>query len=228
MNAEEKREFKKLQESSKGLIHSRQFPGLKDLLSQFYPDKNHFIYELLQNAEDAGATSVRFKVLPEKLTFIHNGTEPFSIKHIDAITNISLSTKLDEDSKAGKFGIGFKSVYAFTETPYIYTDDICFKITDMFLPDEIPQRATNGETIFEFPFDNIKLSATEAIEKIETGLKDINATTLLFLTNIKEIIYTLSNGKSGIIEAKHDTKSERTDEISKYIFFGIRTLLGCL
>lgn len=74
MNAEEKREFKELQESSKGLIHSRQFPGLKDLLSQFYPDKNHFIYELLQNAEDAGATSVRFKVLPEKLTFIHNGT----------------------------------------------------------------------------------------------------------------------------------------------------------
>lgn len=218
MNAEEKRKFKELQESSKGLILSRQFPGLKDLLSQFYPDKNHFIYELLQNAEDAGATSVRFKVLPDKLTFIHNGTEPFSIKHIDAITNISLSTKLDEDSKAGKFGIGFKSVYAFTETPYIYTDDICFKITDMFLPEETPQRATNGETIFEFPFDNIKLSSTDAIEKIEAGLKDINATTLLFLTNIKEIIYTLSNGKSGIIEAKHDTKSERTDEISKYIF----------
>ena len=29
MNAEEKQEFKKLQESSKGLIKSRQFPGLK-------------------------------------------------------------------------------------------------------------------------------------------------------------------------------------------------------
>lgn len=218
MTAEEKQEFRKLQESSKGLIQSRQFPGLKTLLSQFYPDKNHFIYELLQNAEDAGASSVRFEVLSNKLIFAHNGTEPFSIKHIDAITNISLSTKLDEDSKAGKFGIGFKSVFAFTETPHIYTDDICFKITDMFLPEEIPQSTTNGETIFEFPFDNIKLPANVAIEKIETGLKYINATTLLFLSNVREIVYTLSNGKSGIIEAKHDTKSEQTDKISNYVF----------
>ena len=218
MNAKEKQEFKKLQESSKGLIQSRQFPGLKTLLSQFYPDKNHFIYELLQNAEDAGASSVRFEVLPDRLIFAHNGTEPFSIKHIDAITNISLSTKLDEDSKAGKFGIGFKSVFAFTETPYIYTDDICFKIVDMFLPEEIPQKYTNGETIFEFPFDNVKLPATDAIEKIEAGLKDISATTLLFLTNVREITYTLINGKSGIIEAKHDSKSEKNDAISKYVF----------
>ena len=80
MNAEDKKEFKKLQESSKGLIQSRQFPGLKTLLSQFYPDKNHFIYELLQNAEDAGASSVRFEVLPDRLIFAHNGTEPFFYK----------------------------------------------------------------------------------------------------------------------------------------------------
>ena len=217
MNAEEKEKFKELQENSKGLIQSRQFPGLKRLLSQFYPDKNHFIYELLQNAEDAGASSVRFEVLKEKLIFAHNGKEPFSIKHIDAITNISLSTKLDEDSKAGKFGIGFKSVFAFTETPYIYTDDICFKITDMFLPEEVPQRSTSGETIFEFPF-NGKMPANIALEKIEAGLKDINATTLLFLTNIKEIVYTLSNEKTGIIEAKHNVKSKKTDAIGEYVF----------
>lgn len=218
MNTEEKQKLKELQESSQGLIQSRQFPGLKTLLSQFYPDKNHFIYELLQNAEDAYASNVRFEVLPDKLVFAHNGTEPFSIKHIDAITNISLSTKLDEDSKAGKFGIGFKSVFAFTETPYIYTDDICFKIIDMFLPVEIPQKSTKGETIFEFPFNNEKLLPADAIEKIEKGLQDISATTLLFLSNVREITYTLSNGKSGIIEAKHDPKTEKTDEISGYVF----------
>jgi len=218
MTAEEKRELERIRADRKGVVDSELFPGLKQLLSQFYPDKNHFIYELLQNAEDAGASNVRFEVMPDKLLFVHNGSEPFSIKHIKAITSIANSTKTTEDSKAGKFGIGFKSVFAFTETPHIYTDDICFKITDMFLPEEIPQRTTNGETIFEFPFDNIKLPANDAIEKIETGLKDINATTLLFLSNVKEIVYTLSNGKSGIIEAKHDTKSKKTDELSEYIF----------
>lgn len=218
MTTEEKRELERIRADRKGVVDSELFPGLKQLLSQFYPDKNHFIYELLQNAEDAGASNVRFEVMPDKLLFVHNGSEPFSIKHIKAITSIANSTKTTEDSKAGKFGIGFKSVFAFTETPHIYTDDICFKITDMFLPEEIPQRATNGETIFEFPFDNNKLPANVAIEKIEAGLKDINATTLLFLSNVKEIVYTLSNGKSGIIEAKHDTKSKKTDTISEYIF----------
>lgn len=218
MTAEEKQELERIRHDRKGVVDSELFPGLKQLLSQFYPDKNHFIYELLQNAEDAGASSVRFEVLPNKLIFAHNGSEPFSIKHIRAITSIANSTKTTEDSKAGKFGIGFKSVFAFTETPHIYTDDICFKITDMFLPEEIPQRTTNEETIFEFPFDNSKLPANIAIEKIEAGLKDINATTLLFLSNVKEIVYSLSNGKSGIIEAKHNTKNKKMDTISEYIF----------
>ena len=158
MTSDEKIEFEKLQKSSKGLIESRQFPGLKKLLSQFYPDKNHFIYELLQNAEDAGATRVEFQVCNDKLIFSHNGLEPFTNRHIDAITNISFSTKLEDDSKAGKFGIGFKSVYAFTETPYIYTDRISFAIKDMFYPEELPSRKTQGMTIFEFPFNNEKLS----------------------------------------------------------------------
>lgn len=111
MNAEEKQEFKKLQESSKGLIKSRQFPGLKTLLSQFYPDKNHFIYELLQNAEDAGASNVRFEVLPDRLIFAHNGTEPFSIKHIDAITKLAKSSNERLYVRKRNRGIDFRCSY---------------------------------------------------------------------------------------------------------------------
>jgi hypothetical protein len=29
-----------------------------DIFEDFYPDKAHFVYELLQNAEDAGATEI--------------------------------------------------------------------------------------------------------------------------------------------------------------------------
>ena len=218
MTSEEKIEFEKLQKSSKGLIESRQFPGLKKLLSQFYPDKNHFIYELLQNAEDAGATRVEFQVCNDRLIFSHNGPEPFTNRHIDAITNISFSTKLEDDSKAGKFGIGFKSVYAFTETPYIYTDRISFAIKDMFYPEELPSRRTQGMTIFEFPFNNEKLSPEQAIEKIEKGLRDISATTLLFLSNVREINYTLTNGKAGIIIAEHEDKNSFDAEDAGFTF----------
>ena len=34
--------------------------GLMRLLADLYPDNAHFIYELLQNAEDAGAHKVTF------------------------------------------------------------------------------------------------------------------------------------------------------------------------
>ena len=33
-----------------------------DVLDDFYPDKAHFIYELLQNAEDAEAPEVNFRL----------------------------------------------------------------------------------------------------------------------------------------------------------------------
>ena len=36
------------------------YVGLKKLLTELYPDKAHFIYELLQNAEDQDATKVEF------------------------------------------------------------------------------------------------------------------------------------------------------------------------
>ena len=34
--------------------------GIQRLLTDLYPDSAHFVYELLQNAEDAGATRVEF------------------------------------------------------------------------------------------------------------------------------------------------------------------------
>ena len=45
-----------------GGVNSSVYPGLKTLVSQIYPDEAHFIYELLQNAEDAQATEVEFSI----------------------------------------------------------------------------------------------------------------------------------------------------------------------
>ena len=36
--------------------------GIKNLLTELYPDNAHFIYELLQNAEDTEATEVKFSL----------------------------------------------------------------------------------------------------------------------------------------------------------------------
>ena len=71
------------------------FKGIKNTLTKLYTSSGHFIFELLQNAEDVSATSVNFKLYKNKLVFEHNGTRPFNINDIDSITNIGDSTKED-------------------------------------------------------------------------------------------------------------------------------------
>ena len=91
-----------------------------------YSDQAHFIYELLQNADDAGATRARFYLKPDELIFVHNGTGHFSITapdpeseerdaqnktlgDVNAITSVGSSNKTD--NAIGKFGVGFKAVF---------------------------------------------------------------------------------------------------------------------
>lgn len=200
------KKFEEIRADRMGVVKSSVYPGLKVLVSQIYPDEAHFIYELLQNAEDAQATEVVFTIKKTKLVFAHNGTRLFDADDVNAITNIAHSTKKDNYVQAGKFGIGFKSVYAFTETPYIYCDSICFKIEKLLLPTEIePLRGKKeGWTEFHFPFDSPKISADEAKQKIKQGLLEIENTTLLFLNNIVSIKYKLEDGSESCVKKTVD------------------------
>ena len=47
------------------------------IFEDFYPDEAHFVFELLQNAEDAGATEVGFELSAHRCSFEHNGTRHF-------------------------------------------------------------------------------------------------------------------------------------------------------
>lgn len=194
-------QFEVIRKDRMGVVSSEVYPGIKELVSEIYPDEAHFIYELLQNAEDANATEVLFKVESDMLIFRHNGNQ-FDEADIRGITNIGASTKRDNYVQAGKFGIGFKSVYAFTETPLIYCDTVNFKIEKLLLPtiiEPIVERE-HGWTEFHFPFDSPKISAEEAKIKIKQGLLEIENTTLLFLNNIHTIVYVFENGDEHRVE----------------------------
>ena len=199
------------------LIDNNAMNGFKELLTVLYSDKVHFIYELLQNAEDAGASEVQFILDPDRLVFEHNGNQLFTIEDVESITNIGSSTKIDDPTSIGEFGIGFKSVFAYTATPEIESGDFHFRIHDMFVPDtEGLSIGALGEkkTRFIFPFDNPEKSAEKACDEIKTKLSQLNGNTLLFLNNIRRIEYRLPNSKNGFLERTEAAGGENRIKIS--------------
>ena len=193
--------FKQLtsdREDSLRLLNKASMKGIRDSVVERYSEQAHFVYELLQNADDVKATRVQFKLRKEGLYFIHNGKIPFSITppnvtpagHINAITSIGASSKKTETFKIGKFGIGFKSVFQYTQTPYIYDENIAFRIRDLIVPELLeeqqhPLRKT-GETLFYFPFNHEQKLATEAKKEIQHRLEELPFP-LLFLNHLLKI-----------------------------------------
>jgi hypothetical protein len=178
--------------------------GIRKVVEDLYPDRAHFIYELLQNAEDAGATEALFDLTEPSVSFEHNGRS-FTEKDIWAITDIGEGTKLGDDDKIGRFGVGFKAVFLYTETPHVWSPSFSFRISDLVLPTEIPSRSDIGRrTRFEFPFNNPKKSRTDAYAEIGAGLEELAETTLLFLSNLKAVSWRLGDKTSDqIVRIQH-------------------------
>ncbi len=186
------------------------FRGFWASVTDKYKEKAHFVYELLQNADDAQATEAVFKLENNRLIFRHNGKIQFSVVsvydsekkgHINAITGVGFSTK--EDSKGntiGKFGVGFKAVFQYTNTPYIYDDKFWFKIEKYIIPtmleDDFPGRR-NGETVFVFPFTSPYTSYNEIVDRLEKLENPI-----LFLHHLKRVTIDIP-GENPITYAKN-------------------------
>lgn len=174
--------------------------GIKRLLTDLYPDNAHFIYELLQNAEDTHATTVRFTLTDSAVEFEHDGKRLFSLKDVEAITSIGTSTKHDDPTSIGKFGVGFKAVFAYTNTPEVHSGDFHFRIHDLVIPEikDVSRSAIRAQqTSFRFPFNNPRKSANQAVVEIERSLRALDDSTLLFLSHISTIEYLLPSGDIG-------------------------------
>ena len=176
----------------------KKHAGIRRIVEDLYPDTAHFIYELLQNAEDTGASEAAFVLSADRLVFEHNG-RTFDEADIRAITDIGEGTKAEDDEQIGRFGIGFKAVFAYTETPRIWSPSYAFEISEMVLPSEIPPNPGLGDrTRFEFPFNSGKKpQAQQAFSEVRDGLEEISDNTLLFLSNIEEIQWRIDSDREG-------------------------------
>lgn len=234
MNAQDETYFVALSKyRAKGadLLEQPYMSGVKTSVVEKYSDQAHFIYELLQNADDAGATSARFKLCDNELIFAHNGTRRFSISNpetegpdtcngklgdINAITSIANSNKTA--ASIGKFGIGFKAVFQYTQTPSIYDPEFRFKIERFIVPVKIYNDFTGRrpeETLFVFPFDHADRRHEEAYEDISDKLRSL-VYPVLFLTNLREISFECSK-KFGLYTKSVDEEIAFDNTVARLI-----------
>ena len=170
------------------------------LLAHRYHDRTHFIFELLQNAEDAlarrdrwnGSRAVKFTLSDGALRVSHCGL-PFSEPNVRGICGILESTK--DITSIGRFGIGFKSVYAFTSRPEIHSGEEHFAIDSFVWPERVPAIPLNPEeTRFVLPLDLNDQTATLEITK---GFQQLGPRVLLFLREIEEVSWSVKDGPAG-------------------------------
>lgn len=194
----------------------------RTLLADRYDDRTHFIFEILQNVEDAlkkrgewnGNRSVDFSLSSDGVTISHFGI-PFDEADVRGVCGIAESTKA-ELTAIGRFGVGFKSVYAFTDSPEIHSGDEHFTIESYVWPRTAQERSLQPEeTIIYLPFRSDEPSAKE---DVLDGLRRLGLRTLLFLREIEKVSWSVDDGPSGVY--LRDTPKYISDDTRKVMLVG--------
>ncbi|XP_067020991.1 sacsin-like [Acropora muricata] len=121
------------------LIQPSLIQQLRKILDE-YPDDGQILKELIQNAEDAGATKVKFlhdknsygtaqlyddcEELSEcqgPALYAHNNAL-FTVQDWKGIRLVCDSIKVEDPMKVGRFGLGFKSVFHMTDLPSLLSE----------------------------------------------------------------------------------------------------------
>lgn len=212
--------------------------GVKSSVIDKYTDQAHFVYELLQNADDVEAEYTRFKLYHDKLVFAHNGERHFSVSSpgneewdrengalgdVNAILSIGNSSKTSGNT-IGKFGVGFKSVFQYTSTPEIYDPEIRFKIERFIVPvllESDYDEREEDETLFVLPFNHDVNTPDKAFEAISDRLWSL-VNPLLFLSCLKKIDFEIDDTKGSyqkeiVKEYDFDDTNAKCINLSKLI-----------
>ena len=164
--------------------------GIWNATVEKYADPAHFLFELMQNAEDEGATQAELVISEDAIVFEHDRGH-FTREDIDGITGIGNTTKLDEANKIGCFGIGFKSVYVVTDRPEVHTSidgvPFAFAIRDLVVPTRMPFLGRDGWTRFVLP---LRDKSSDVAGRLRAALRDGGPRSMLFLDRLKSLCWT--------------------------------------
>lgn len=156
-----------LRSSLKRAFGDRMYKSYIKLIADAGTDKNRFLSELLQNADDCQyIDGIDPEFILEKtedgLKVFYNETG-FTKANVRALTAIGESTKKQllngNDRVTGEKGVGFKSVFGVAEQVEIHSNGFHFRLTDKkpTIPDTCNfKKETSGTTMFFKMKENIE------------------------------------------------------------------------
>jgi hypothetical protein len=180
--------------------------------------------EIIQNADDAGADTIRFDINEKSLHVWNNAkfatcglgsdrcdweTDPDNRRRkacdFHAISTVGSGNKYGDPALIGRFGIGFVSVYQITDTPIIRSLDVQLQLDPLREKNTITNIPEIDGSEFELPWANDEnspirdaLSAsaihTNDLDALQDGLVRVANDCLLFLRNLEKI-EVLRNGR---------------------------------
>ncbi len=189
--------------------------SIEHLSKGLYARNAHFIFELVQNAEDntydGADPSLAFELVRIDPTntpgshgaiIVRNNESGFSPKNVDAICAVGKSTKSKSQGYIGEKGIGFKSVFRVTSNPHILSNGYSFCLPEhdeatglgYIVPTWINEALKSAApvTTIILPLDKPDFK----YDKIEKMLEDIEPETILFLSKIKRLEIRTDTGDS--------------------------------
>ncbi len=189
--------------------------SIETLANDLYSKDTHFIFELIQNAEDndynTSEPSFSFYLSQSDPTntpgakgalIVQNNEQGFLPDHVDALCAVGKTTKNKPQGYIGEKGIGFKSVFRITTIPHIFSNGYCFCLPKYdkesglgyIIPcwvDNIPKGVNPfSQTTIILPLDREDFG----YNKIEDMLHDIKPETILFLNKLKNIEIKTDSG----------------------------------
>ena len=174
----------------------KSFEAARDSGSLLSSDRFQGISEIVQNADDAGASQVRILVTPTGLIVSHDG-KPIQLHHVLGFMIPWLSTKGSDVSSIGRFGIGLTTLRSLSSTIEVHCDPYHVRlgspsISPIAQPSLPSLLQESGWTTLRIPFEESFVRQAE----IEGWLNRWDDSALLFLRHILRITLLTPEGET--------------------------------
>ncbi|XP_048259571.1 sacsin-like [Haliotis rufescens] len=211
---------------------------LKGIL-EGYPRDSSIMKELLQNADDAGATELKFikdfRNHPTENVFSDNwkplqgpalcvwNNSSFTEKDFEGIQSLGVGSKSDDALKTGQYGVGFNAVYHLTDVPSFFTvgpetpETVCFLDPNLkYIP-----WATSEAPGCRFPAAELQCKFQDIFKCYLTDVIDFGESGTLFRLPLRtnEMVSDISDeeipieGKMGIEQLLKDFRNEMSESL---------------